>query len=212
MKIYLFKEYLGIPVSKTSSAIIFEFTVHTFIIILCGILFGSMKYFTLDLRIFLIVCMIIAMASLALSKYSGGLRKYAWFRKMSDFANDTKHSFVEGLKNIGRVSLIVCMLFVLILLAISRIEILLIAVGEPLGFVQVARGVLIASLITTLSMVPGGYVVREATLSFFLVQEGVAFESTLVIVLLDRILMTGSSFVLGVVASLIFMKRSAASH
>jgi uncharacterized protein (TIRG00374 family) len=95
---------------------------------------------------------------------------------------------------------------------IFRIHFLLLAIDEPLPLFQLIRAIFIAALITTLSMVPGGYAVREASLSFFLVQEGVTLEGAMIVVFVDRIFTTGSSFMLGIVSSLILMRRSVVSN
>jgi uncharacterized protein (TIRG00374 family) len=212
MKVYFFNRYLGVPISKTSAAIFFEAVVHVFLITAGGILLGGTKYIFLDIRIVLLLCLVSVVLFFLLRKYLTLLTRFSWIKKIESFLINVKNSFKESLKNKSRVSLIIGLYIVMILLYVSRIGALLLAIDDPLPFIQVARAVLISSFITTLSMIPGGYAVREASLSFFLVQEGVPLEGTLIVAFLDRILSTGSSFFLGGISSLFVMKRSAAEE
>ena len=212
MKVYFFKKYLDVPVNKTSAAIFFEASVHVVLITAGGILLGGTKYIFLDIRTVILLGLGGLVLFLLFWKYSARLTRFSWVRKIEDFLIKTKESFVESSRNKARVSLIFVLYIMMILLYISRVGILLSAINAPLPFLQIARAVLISSFITTLSMVPGGYAVREASLSFFLVQEGIALEATLIVAFLDRILSTGTSFLLGGMSSLIVMKRSLAEE
>ncbi len=212
MKVYLFKRYLGISMSKTSAAVIFEATVSIGIIILGGISLGSLKYLKFDVRILLVFCLVLGVISFVLLRYSHRFGRFFLYRRINQFVANVKNSFIEGSQNLQRVLLIIGITFIVILLMIFRIQFLLLAIDEPLPLFQLMRAILIAALITTLSMVPGGYAVREASLSFFLVQEGVTLEGAMIVVFVDRIFTTGCSFLLGIISSLILMRRSDVSN
>ena len=206
IKVYFFKKYLGISVSRTSAAVIFESTIYILIVIFAGILFGGTKYITFDRRLILILCIVIAFLFL-LRKYFKQFLKSSRLIRIARFTRNVRNSVNDGLKNWQRSLLVTGILLIVTTLTIWRVDILLLAIGEPLSFMQVSRTVLVTSLLATISMVPSGFVVHEVALSFFLVQEGVSLEGSILVVLLDRVLATGSSFVLGSIASLVIIKK-----
>ena len=83
---------------------------------------------------------------------------------------------------------------------------LLFAINEPLGFIETARGVLISSFITIMSLIPGGYIIKEATLTLFLINEGISLDSAILVSLFDRLFSTIFSFLFGGISSIILLK------
>ena len=86
-----------------------------------------------------------------------------------------------------------------------RIKLLLNGIGdESLTLLEISRAIIITGLITTLSMIPGGYGIKEISLIYLLQLEGLDYSNSIFISLADRSLQIGISMVLGLFASVYF--------
>ena len=71
---------------------------------------------------------------------------------------------------------------------------------------SISKAVLLTMFISDLSFIPGGYVVREVSLVYFLSIAGVPYTAGTIIALLDRFFQTSIIFILGPISILVLKK------
>ena len=71
---------------------------------------------------------------------------------------------------------------------------------------QVARVITMTRLITILSMVPGGYGIKELSIIYLFQLEGLDYPNAILISLADRTLSVSISLILGIISSLYFLR------
>ena len=71
---------------------------------------------------------------------------------------------------------------------------------------SISKAVLLTTFISHVSFIPGGYVVREVSLVYFLSIEGVPYAFGTIIALFDRFFQTLIVFILGPISVLVLKK------
>ena len=124
--------------------------------------------------------------------------------KISAFRNEFKEIF----SNWGLFLLITSIQIIVQLIFIMRINLLLNSIGiESLTLLQISRVVIATGLITTVSMIPGGYGIKDISMVYLLGVEGLDYPNAILVSLSDRSLQIGISMILGIFASLYFTNR-----
>ena len=206
LKIYLFKKYLNIPIIETTSAILYESLIRIIVLLLLGLSFSGWQYFNKINQIiyFFIPLLFISpiIIMLLFRNIKGGLIDRIKL-KLSELIDVFKHmiSSWDLTVKILIIQIIIQLAFIL------RIKLLLNGIGdESLTLLEISRAIIITGLITTLSMIPGGYGIKEISLIYLLQLEGLDYSNSIFISLADRSLQIGISMILGIFASIYFSK------
>jgi uncharacterized protein (TIRG00374 family) len=208
LKIYFFKKYLSVPISKTSSSILLETSVSVVSMLLMGLMLGGYKYVIFNYNMIKYILLMI-LAAVILFLIFKNSRLFVRFRNfLKSICSVLKASFMDRKKFI----LIISILILLIFLSVARMQAIVLSLAGHFSFVKMARAVLISSFVAAISMIPGGVGVREVTLIYFLVQEGLPKEEALLVSLFDRVIVTIGGFVLGIVASFFVLKNDVAAE
>ena len=92
-------------------------------------------------------------------------------------------------------------------MSIGRIILLLNSIGvDSLTFVQVSRAVITSNILSTISMLPGGYVVKEISLIYLLQLEGIDYSQGVLIALADRSFQLMIAMIFGAFSSVFITK------
>jgi len=203
IKIYLFKKYLNVPITKTTSAIIYESLIRIIVLFVMVPSFGGLHYLKIiNNNIYLVfpILIIISIILILFNYMSGGL-----IEKIKRNIFVFKSEFITIIKNLSAAVKITIIQIILQLIYILRIMFLLKCIGvESLTLFQISRSVIATSLLTMLSMIPGGYGVRELSMIFLLQSEGLDNAKSIFISLADRSLQLMIAMILGIFASIYF--------
>ena len=203
LKIYLFKKYLNISIVKTTSAILYESLNRILVLVVLGILFGGWQYLLkakisvyLLVPIFTVIVVLMLIINIKTVDFIDRIKS-----KISAFRNEFK-----GIFSNGRVFLLITSIQIIVqLIFIVRINLLLNSIGiESLTLLQISRVVITTGLITTISMIPGGYGIKDISMVYLLGVEGLDYPNAILVSLSDRSLQIGISMILGIFASLYF--------
>ena len=165
--------------------------------------FGGLHYLkTINYNIYLVfpILIIISIILLLFNYMSGGLIEKI---KTNIFA--IKSEFKGIINNLPTAVKITIIQIILQLIYIIRIMFLLKCIGvESLTLFQISRSVIATSLLTMISMIPGGYGIREISIIVLLQLEGLDNAKSIFISLADRSLQLMIAMILGIFASIYF--------
>jgi len=206
IKIYLFKKYLNTSVIKTTTAIIFESLIRIIILFILVPLSGGLKYL-INIKqnyFFIIPIIVIIIIVMVFFQYSSG----NLIEKIKTNIFVFKTEFKRITKNLNITIRIIFIHIILQLIYTMRILVLINSIGiESLTFLQVARAVIATSLLTTISLIPGGYGIREVSIIYLLQLEGIDYANSIFISLADRSIQLMIAMFLGIFASIYFTKK-----
>ena len=203
IKIYLFKKYLGISTQKSTGAILYEIIISVFTIFILGAIFGSWVYIEkLDRNaLFIGIPILLGLFFFLILIYSSNNIVNLLRNKILDIIKALRKVFnrFDIAVKIIIIQLIIQLIFIL------RIKLLLNGIGiDSLSIIAISRAIIISSFITTISVVPGGYGIKEVSIVFFLGLEGISTPDAIIVSLADRTFQVLISLIIGIFASLYF--------
>jgi uncharacterized protein (TIRG00374 family) len=197
LAVFLLNRFDNVPYASGTAMILIELVISTGI---CGIiaLVGSFFYFagTTKVLILALLCfLILVMATFLLSFYL--LKKSRQESRLYRFIENTHRAFIH----IGLSNLIILTSMRTLIQLFSGVNLVLLSafLSAELSLWQAVVAGSTAFFLGALSMVPMGLGVREASMLFCLHHVGIAHEVALSIVTIQRLLFTGSAFVLGTI-------------
>jgi len=205
IKIYFFKKYLNISVIKTTTVMLYEILIRSIVLLVLLLLFGGLQYLAIIKNIYFIFAIFVIIISIIffLFKYkTGGLIekiKTKIFLSINELKKIT-NSWNTAIK-------IIVIQIVLQLMSILRVMFILNSLSvESLTLLQISRVVLATSFLSMISMIPGGYGIREISIIYLLQLEGLDYSNSIFISLADRSLQTGIAMIFGIFSSIYFAK------
>ena len=123
------------------------------------------------------------------------------------FCDEIKDVFKNNLFSTKKLITVAFINGMILFLAIFRIFIIAKGINiDDISFMSLAKAVLFTIFVSHISFVPGAYVVREASLVYFLSIEGVPYAFGTIIALFDRFFQTLIVFILGPISVLVLKK------
>lgn len=197
LSVYLLKKLENIPYPIGTSVIILELTVSTG---LCGLLalLGALQFFTNQvymLAVSLTACILISLILFFLVRWY--FYKFGVKNRITDFI----YKIYEALTKISFPKMLLYFFMTLLIQILSSLTLALLAgfMGAEVSLWQAIIVNTTAFFIGSISMVPMGLGVREASIFFYLRSMGVADGLIIPIAAIQRMLSTGLSFLLGMV-------------
>ena len=204
IKILLFKKYFNKSIVSITSAIVYESLIRIIVLFLLALLFGASDYLVVRYDIILILLFIILIIMTFISRYKNGKIISRIKNKILDIKSDLIVIFKNNRTNV----IITFLQIILQLMSIGRIMLLLNSIGvDSLTFVQISRVVLTCSILTTISMLPGGYVVKEISLIYLLQLEGIDYSQSVLVSLADRSFQLMIAMIFGIFSSVFITKH-----
>ena len=205
IKIYFFKKYLNISVIKTTTVMLYEILIRSIVLLVLMLLFGGLQYLVIIKNniyfIFPIFVIIISIIIFLFQYKSGGLIEKIKTKIFSSI-NELK-----GITNNWNTAIkITAIQIVLQLMSILRVMFIINSLSvESLTLLQISRVVLSTSFLSMISMIPGGYGIREISIIYLLQLEGLDYANSIFISLADRSLQTGIAMIFGIFSSIYFV-------
>lgn len=203
IKILLFKKYFNKSILSITSAIVYESLIRIIVLFVLAIFFGASHYLVVRYDIILIFIFIILIIMTFISRYNNG----KIISKIKNKILDVKIDLINLFKSYKTNLIITFLQLILQLMSIGRIILLLNSIGvDSLTFVQVSRAVITSNILTTISMLPGGYVVKEISLIYLLQLEGIDYSQGVLIALADRSFQLMIAMIFGAFSSVFITK------
>ena len=211
LTVYLLKKLENIPYATGTAVVLIELVVST---LLCGAIavFGAYFYFAneashvLPFLLFFVLC-VLGLIAVALI-----LRKKAVNNPLFRFIRDLYNAF----KPLDKVNTSLYVILRFVIQVFSGLSLMLLArfFYSDLSLFQAVVAGSTAFFLSSLSMIPMGLGVREASVLFYLHHVGIPNEVGLSMVTIQRLLSTGLSFGLGTVLGALLGLRnlSSSSH
>lgn len=207
LRVYLYKKVLNIPLSIGTASLGIEIFNQIFLLSIVSIiaivnLFTdySIKIPLLAISLLLLAtCLVIFFEPTKLKRYTNRLPFENRINKLIDVGN----SFQEGIKQTDKKSLLLFsfLLFVMYIISAIRLFVILQIFGVGINPLHVVYVQFISGLLATVSMIPMGLGVKDASIVFLLMKLGVPNEIAVSVALIERTLTTGLGFVLGAISA-----------
>jgi len=206
LRAYLYKKVLNIPLSVGTASLGIEIFTQIFLLSVVSII-AIMNLFTNYsikmplLAITLLLILIILITSFEPTK----LKRYTNRLPFENVINrliDVGNSVQDGIKRTEIKSLLLFsfLIFVMYIISAIRLFVILMIFGVGITPLHVVYVQFISGLLATVSMIPMGLGVKDASIVFLLMNLGVPNEVAISAALIERTLTTGLNFVLGAVS------------
>lgn len=211
LTVYLLKKLEDIPYATGTAVVLIELVVST---VLCGAIavFGSYFYFADEASRILPFLLLFVLCVLGLCAVGVILRNKAVNNPLFRFIRDLYDAF----KPLDKVNTSLYVIVRFTIQIFSGVSLMLLArfFSSDLSLFQAVVAGSTAFFLSSLSMIPMGLGVREASVLFYLHHVGIPNEVGLSIVTIQRLLSTGLSFGLGMVLGALLGLRnlSSSSH
>ena len=205
-RIFLYKKFLGIPLSKGNAALVIE--IFIYLLLSAGILslpFEFKQRFS-GLRYFFIVLVLISIFLILLFALKPGLVKKCisktvlkkWDEKITNYIIN----FRDGLKEVSKSSLFYAAIFMLLTILINTFACFLVLTdfGYKIRFLYLLYIQCLIHIIGTVSMIPMGIGSHEVGYLFLLNQLNVPNHAIMSYALTLRVLWTTSSLIIGTIS------------
>ncbi len=210
LKSYLLKEISGEPISKTAP-IIFAERMTDIISVIILALAGALiyKHNSISL-IILILSFAILIYLISNHKFGNAIIKYlASFRIMEKYI-DTFQNLYDGSKELLKISHLIKMIllsFIMWIIEFFGFYIILSNFINNISFVWASFAYAFAIIVGSFSMFPGGLGFTEGTLTFFLVNKGIAKGDSVAITVLIRMVTLWFSVLVGVITLILYQRK-----
>ena len=207
LRAYLYKKVLDIPLSVGSASLGIEIFTQIFLLSIVSVI-AIMNLFTdysikiplfaITLLLILFFC-VIFFEPTKLKKYTNRLP----FENAINRLIDLGKSFQDGIKQAEKKSLLLFsfLIFLMYIISAIRLFVILQIFGVGITPLHVVYVQFISGLLATVSMIPMGLGVKDASIVVLLMELSVPNEVAILAALIERTLTTGLNFVLGAVSA-----------
>lgn len=206
IKIYLFYKLFNIKASHTTSALLVEVLLRLCYLFIAVLYFGGFQYSIEDPQYLIILILLAVILGIIIIKkpYNNYFKPIS---KFYSFCDEIKDVFKNNLFSSNKLISVAFINGMILFLAIFRIFIIAKGINiDDISFMSISKAVLFTIFVSHISFVPGGYVVREASLVYFLSIAGVPYALGTIIALFDRFFQTLITYILGAISFLVFKK------
>lgn len=207
LRAYLYKKVLNIPLSVGTASIGIEIFNQIFLLSIVSI-FGIMDIFSeygikiplaVIMTLLLLTCPIIFFKPMKLKKYT---EKFP-FKNVTNKFLEVGTRCQKGIRKADKKSMLLFsfLLFVTQVLHGIRLFVILAILGIEINPVHCVYIHFISTLIATISMIPMGLGTRDASIVLLLMKLGVPNEIAISVALIERVVITGTSFILGSISA-----------
>ena len=207
LRVYLYKKVLNIPLSVGTASLGIEIFIQIFLLSIVSII-AIMNLFTdysikiplLAITLLLILfCSIIFFEPTKLKRYTNRLPFENTINRLIDVGNSAQ----DGIKRteIKSILLFSFLIFVMYIISAIRLFVILMIFGVSINPLHVVYVQFISGLLATVSMIPMGLGIKDASIVVLLMNLGIPNEVAISAALIERTLTTGLNFVLGAVSA-----------
>ena len=207
LRVYLYKKFLGIPLSHGTASLAIEIFLETMIPALVSIfaITTLFKEYSLKIPLFVIFLLFLFFYATVFFdpvRFRKTTSKFHFHNKL-DKLLEFGMNFQEGIKHASKKSIFVFSLLLLVMYAISalRLFVVLLMFGVEISPVHLLYVQLISFVAGSISMIPMGLGVRDAGIVVLLMNLGVTNEVAISAALMERLLTTGLPLVLGAISA-----------
>ena len=197
IKIYLFNKIFKVKAGHVTSALLVELFTRFILLLITVLYFGGLQYSIEDpLYTIIIILLAIIVGIIIIKKPYNNYFKL--ISKTYPFIDDIMNALKNNLFSAYKIITVTFISGIILFLAIIRVFVIAKGLNiDDISFMSISKAVLLTIFISDLSFIPGGYVVREVSLVYFLSIAGVPYTSATIIALLDRFFQTSLIFILG---------------
>jgi uncharacterized protein (TIRG00374 family) len=206
LRVYLYRQKLGIPVSKGSALIAIETILGLLlpvIIALVGIatIFTAVEYRIPLIALVLLIAIAITVIIVEPRKLLGWTRRLPFRSKMERFIQAISE-FRFGLVSTHWASLLVTSALLILAYVNAAVRLLFISrgLGADASILHLFYAQRIAFVAGSLSMIPMGLGVRDASLTLLLIGMGIPRETCILVSIVERMFSTGWRLLLGFIS------------
>ena len=207
LRVYLYKKFLGIPLSHGTASLAIEIFLETLLPALISIFAIATLFRGYSLKIplfaiFLLFILFYATIFFEPIRLTNVISKLPFHNKL-DRLLEFGVNFQAGVKQMDKIVLVPFSLLLLVMYAIAALwlYVILFIFGYEISPLHLLYVNMISYTIGMISMVPMGLGTRDASMVLLLLKLGVPNEVAISAALIQRVLTTGLNFVLGVVSA-----------